>query len=223
MTALWAGTAAAQAPPTPQTPPAIQVETPVPAAVIRGRVTSFPDGAPLARARIILARPGAEYSFVTLTAEDGTYEISALEGANDYMLSASKTGYAPRMYGEHPLPEPPTPIVLADGQTLENIDVALAEQLWVSGRILDADGTPFARAIVSALRAVFIEDRREMVTVAEIITNDKGEYRLFGLPAGQYFISAIDPAFLSTRDHLGPLVYAATFYPGVASPEGPRA
>ena len=223
--ALGAGAARAQAPQapqTPQTPPGIQVDTPkpVPTGVIRGRVTSFPDGVPLARARIILTRPAAEYSFVTLTAEDGTYEISALEGADDYMLSASKTGYAPRMYGEHPLPEPPTPIVLAPGQTLENIDVALAEQLWVSGRILDADGTPFAGAIVSALRAVFVGDRREMVTVAEIITNDKGEYRLFGLPAGQYFISAVDPAFLSTRDHQGPLVYAATFYPGVASPEG---
>ena len=212
----------AQAPQAPQTPPTLQVAEPkpVPTGVVRGRITSFPDGAPLARARIILTRPGAEYAFVALTAEDGTYEIGALEAGNDYMLSASKTGYAPRMYAERQLPEPPAPIVLAAGQTLENIDVALAEQLWVSGRILDADGTPFAGAIVSALRAVFVGDRREMVTVAEIITDDKGEYRLFGLPAGQYFISAVDPAFLATRDHLGPLVYAATFYPGVASPEG---
>lgn len=212
---------APQVPQPPQTPVIQDVETskPPPAGVIRGRITTYPDGAPLARARVILSRPTLEHSYVTITGEDGTYEITALEGANDYMLSASKTGYAPRMWGEHQLPEPPTPIVLTEGQTLENIDVALVEQLWVSGRILDADGTPFAGAIVSALRAVFVEDRREMVTVAEIITNDRGEYRLFGLPAGQYFISAVDPAFLSTRDHQGPLVYAATFYPGVASPE----
>lgn len=212
---------APQMPPPPQAPVIQDVETPKPppAGVIRGRITTYPDGAPLARARVILSRPALEHSYVTITGEDGTYELTGLEGANDYMLSASKTGYAPRMWGEQQLPEPPTPIVLAEGQTLENIDVALVEQLWVSGRILDADGTPFAGAIVSALKAVFVEDRREMVTVAEIITNDRGEYRLFGLPAGQYFISAVDPAFLSTRDHQGPLVYAATFYPGVASPE----
>lgn len=220
--AALGGTAQAQV--VSQTPPpagAIDITTPkpVPSGVIRGRITTFPDGPPLSRARVILSRPGQEHSWVTITADDGTFEITELEAADDYMLSASKTGHAPRMWGEHQLPTPPTPLKLAAGQVLEGIDVALAPHLWVSGRILDADGTPFAGAIVSALRPVFIGDRREMVTVAEIITNDRGEYRLFGLPAGQYFISAVDPAFLATRDHLGPMVYAATFYPGVASPE----
>ncbi|MDQ3170167.1 MAG: carboxypeptidase regulatory-like domain-containing protein [Acidobacteriota bacterium] len=207
----------------PQTPPpgAIDINKPKPppTAILRGRITTYPDGVPLARARVILNRPGLEHSWVTLTGEDGGYEITELDGADDYMLSASKTGYAPRMWGEQQLPTPPTPIKLADAQVLTDIDVALVQQLWVAGKILDADGTPFAGAIVSALRPVFVDDRREMVTVAEIITNDRGEYRLFGLPAGQYFISAVDPAFLATRDHQGPLVYAATFYPGVASPE----
>lgn len=216
------GTAHAQVvTPTPPPPGAIDVNAPkpVPTGVIRGRITSFPDGAPLSRARVILSRPAQEHSWVVITREDGGYEITELEAADDYMISASKTGHAPRMWGEHQLPTPPTPLKLAEGQVLEGIDVALAPHLWVSGRILDSDGTPFAGAIVSALRPVFLGDRREMVTVAEIITNDHGEYRLFGLPAGQYFISAVDPAFLATRDHLGPMVYAATFYPGVASPE----
>ncbi len=214
--------AAQQAPPAQvQTPPVPgQAPKPAPTAVIRGRITTHPDGKPIARARVMLTRPDRPYAWVTITDADGRYEIVQLEGFDNYMISASKTGYAPRVWGEKQLPEVPTPIKLADGQTLENIDVALVEQLWVSGRILDSDGTPFAGAVVSALRPVFVGDRREMVTVAEIITNDKGEYRLFGLPAGQYYISAVDPAFLSTGDHQGPLVYAATFYPGVASPEG---
>ena len=207
-----------------QTPPAGAIDVnkpkPPPTAIIRGRITTFPDGVPLVRARVILSRPGVEHSWVTLTGDDGGYEITELEAAGDYMVSVSKTGYAPRMWGEHQLPTPPTPIKLGPAAVLTDIDVALVQQLWVAGKILDADGTPFAGAIVSALRPVFVSDRREMVTVAEIITNDRGEYRLFGLPAGQYFISAVDPAFLATRDHLGPLVYAATFYPGVASPEG---
>lgn len=207
--------------PTPPQQGAIPIDTPPPppTAIVRGRITTFPAGDPLARARVILSRPGQDHAWVTITDDDGRYEITELAAFDDYMLSASKTGYAPRMWGEHQLPEPPTPIKLGIGQVLENVDVALVEQLWVAGKILDSDGTPFGGAIVSALRPVFVEDRREMVTVAEIITNDKGEYRLFGLPAGQYFISAVDPAFLATRDHLGPLVYAATFYPGVASPE----
>ncbi len=221
--AMSLSAAAAHAQAVVQTPPPgtvdINTPKPPPTAVIRGRITTFPDGTPLPRARVILSRPGQEHSWVTLTGDDGGFEITQLDGAGDYMLSASKTGYAPRMWGEHQLPTPPTAITLGTAQVLTDIDVALVPQLWVAGKILDSDGTPFAGAIVAALRPVFIEDRREMVTVAEIITNDRGEYRLFGLPAGQYFISAVDPAFLSTRDHQGPLVYAATFYPGVASPE----
>ena len=201
-------------------PPPGEVAKPAPTAILRGRVVTHPDGKPIARARVMLTRPDKTYAWVTITDAEGRYEITELEGFDNYMLAASKSGFAPRIWGEKQLPEPPTPLKIADAQTLENIDVALAEQLWVSGKILDSDGTPFAGAVVSALRPVFVGDRREMVTVAEIITNDKGEYRLFGLPAGQYFISAVDPAFLSTGDHQGPLVYAATFYPGVASPEG---
>jgi hypothetical protein len=201
-------------------PPPGEVPKPVPTAIIRGRIVTHPDGKPIARARVILSRPDKTYAWVTITDAEGRYEITELEAFDNYMISASKSGYAPRVWGEKQLPEPPTPIKLADKQVLENIDVALVEQLYVAGKILDSDGTPFAGAVVSALRPVFVGDRREMVTVAEIITNDKGEYRLFGLPAGQYFISAVDPAFLSTGDHQGPLVYAATFYPGVASPEG---
>lgn len=206
--------------PGPATPLPGQVEKPAPTAVVRGRITSHPDGRPLSRARVMLQRPDKAYAWVTITDTDGRYEIRELEAFDNYMLSVSKTGFAPRVWGEQQLPALPTPITLTDGQVVDNIDVALAEQLWVSGKILDSDGTPFAGAVVSALRPIFVGDRREMVTVAEIITNDKGEYRLFGLPAGQYFISAVDPAFLSTGDHQGPLVYAATFYPGVASPEG---
>lgn len=209
------GKPGAQTPPIPTEPP-----KPQPTGIIRGTITTFPDGKPLARARVILTRPDKTYAWVTLTDAEGRYEIAELEPFDNYMLSANKSGYVPRVWGEKQLPELPDPIKLADGQVLEKIDIALAEQLWVSGRILDSDNTPFAGAVVSALRPVFVGDRREMVTVAEIITNDKGEYRLFGLPAGQYFISAVDPAFLSTGDHQGPLVYAATFYPGVSSPEG---
>lgn len=200
-----------QGPPQPPKPP--------PTAVLRGRVTTYPDGRPVARARVLLTRPDKSYARVTITGADGRYEITQLEDFDNYMLSANKTGFAARVWGEQPLPAPPTPLKLAAGQILESIDVALAAHLSLSGRILDEDGTPFAGAVVSALRSVIMDGRRELIPVAEIITNDKGDYRLFGLPAGLYFISAIDPAFLSAGDHLGPLEYPPTYYPGVPSAE----
>lgn len=190
-----------------------------PTAVLRGRITTHPDGRPLARARVLLSRPDKSYARVTLTDQDGRYEITELEDFDNYALVASKTGYAARAWSEQPLPAPPTPLKLAAGQILDNIDVALATHLSISGRIFDSDGTPLGGAVVSAVKAVFMDGRREMIPVAEIITNDRGEYRLFGLPAGLYFLTAMDPAFLSAGDHLGPLEYSPTYYPGVASAE----
>lgn len=198
----------------------VEAEKPVPSGVIRGRITTFPDGEPIARARVLLQRSDREYAWVAITDADGRYEIPELEGFDRYMLSASKTGYAARMWGEQQLPAAPTPLTLADGQVLENVDVALIEHVWVAGRILDSDGTPFGGAVVSAMRPVYVGDRRELIPVAEIITDDRGAYRLFGLPPGQYYITAVDPAFFSTGDHHGPLVYAPTFYPGVVSLDG---
>lgn len=211
---------AGQAKPPVGTPQKVEAEKPVPSGVIRGRITTFPGGRPIARARVLLQRSDRDYAWVAITDAEGRYAIPELEGFDRYMLSASKTGYAARMWGERQLPAAPAPLTLADGQVLEHVDVALIEHLWVAGRILDSDGTPFGGAVVSAMRPVYVGDRRELVTAAEIITNDRGEYRLFGLPPGQYYITAADPAFFSTGDHQGPLVYAPTFYPGGVSPDG---
>lgn len=211
---------APQKPPAKPGAPAVVAPEKLPAtSAIRGRVTTYPDGRPLARARVMLTRPDKNYAWVRLTDDDGRYEITELEAFDNYMLSASKTGFTPRVWGEQQLPALPTPLKLGPAQTLERIDVALAAHLWISGKVLDSDGTPFGGAVVAALKPVVVGEAREMVPAAEIITNDKGEYRLFGLPPGQYFITATDPAFMSAGDNQGPLVYGPTFYPGVASAE----
>ena len=48
-------------------------------------------------------------------------------------------------------------------------------------------------------------------------SDDRGEFRLTGLPAGQYYVSAFDPAFAHVGDETGPLRYGATYFPGVLS------
>jgi len=101
----------------------------------------------------------------------------------------------------------------------EGIVVQLASQVSIAGRVLDEDGTPFAGAFVEAMRAVFEGDRRTLVTVAEAITDDRGEFRLVGIPPGQYYLSAFDPAFSNVGDKDGQLFYSPTFYPGVIFPD----
>src|SRR5262249_24015327 len=48
---------------------------------------------------------------------------------------------------------------------------------------------------------------------------DRGQFRLIGLPAGEFFVTAQDPAFQRVGDTDGPLRYVPTFYPGVLTAE----
>lgn len=216
------GQPVAQVTPPPPEPP--------PTGLLTGRVTSLGDNKPLARARVVLtadeifncppntpAEKRAEcprYNRTAITDSDGRWAIDKLPKGKTFVVTVSKTGFAPRAYGETPPAVVPSYIELRADEKKENIDVQLAAQNFIAGRLLDEDGTPFAGALVEALRAVYTNGQRSFVTVAESITDDRGQFRLFGIPPGQYFITAFDPAFAKVGDNLGQLFYGPTFYPG---------
>ena len=58
-----------------------------------------------------------------------------------------------------------------------------------------------------------------MVTVAEALTDEQGGFRLTGLPPGQYYLSAFDPAYADVGNAGGQLFYSPTFYPGGVFPD----
>lgn len=204
-----------EVPKTDATPP------PIPKGVIAGRVTTFATNAPIVRARVILSADPALLPFprVLLTEGDGTFRFTDLPATDTFLVTVTKSGYAPRAFGEAPPAVPPTLITLAQDQVKENVVIQLADQVSITGRVLDEDDTPFAGALVEAMRAVFQGERRTLVTVAEAVTDDRGEFRLIGLPPGQYYLSAFDPAFQSVGDKEGQLFYSPTFYPGVVFPD----
>src|SRR5262249_26889546 len=51
-------------------------------------------------------------------------------------------------------------------------------------------------------------------SVASGQTDDRGEFRLFGLGPGSYYVSAQDPAFRSVSSPRGVQHYSPTYYPG---------
>ena len=63
-----------------------------------------------------------------------------------------KGGYVTLEYGQRRPYEPGTPVILADGQTLTSINVALPRGSVIAGRVTDEFGEPIARAQVQALR-----------------------------------------------------------------------
>ena len=182
---------------------------------IAGIVKSAADDTPIARARVAAVATDAEPR-VALTGVDGRYSFSDLP-AGSYIITATRTGYASRAYRQGRIAA--GAVELAANQRLTNIDLVLEPGRHIVGRILDEDGTPFAGAAVEALVARSDRGQEALIAVATSRTDDRGEFRLYGLPAGRYFVSAADPAFGSVATPNGVLRYSPTYHPGVASPD----
>jgi hypothetical protein len=79
---------------------------------------------------------------------------------------------------------------LTEGQLLRDVKLEMAATGSISGKILAADGSPAARVQVMALEASYQSGRRLLGLLQSAITDDRGEYRLFYLPPGRYFVGA---------------------------------
>ncbi len=196
---------------------------------LRGRVQAADTGAIVRRAqvRISSADIGTKTAF---TDAQGRYEFKDLP-AGRFSLSVSKSGFVTMQYGQSRPFEPGRPIELTDGQVLEKADVALPRGSAVQGHILDEFGDPVADASVTAMRMQYAGGRRRLTPMGRAsVTNDQGYFRVFGLPPGEYYVSAsVRTINTMVMDMLGGSGggpsgsnnnsgYAASYYPGTASP-----
>jgi hypothetical protein len=191
----------------------LRASAPQAAGSLGGRVVHAETRAPVSRARITLTSPALSEPRATISAPDGAYEFRNLP-AGAYTLAARRTGFAAYRHGER-RGGPPVPLALADGQSVGGIELALVPAGVIVGQVLDEDGAPFAGAAVDALVSRLENGQATLVSVATADTDDRGGFRLTALPAGQYYVSAFDPAFANVGDATGPLRYTATYYPGV--------
>src|SRR5206468_5450232 len=86
--------------------------------------------------------------------------------------------------------QPGTPVTLADGQELATIDLRVVRGGVITGRVLDEDGEPLARAVVTVQRYQYVRGERQLSPAGGDQTDDRGQYRVFGLPPGDYYVSA---------------------------------
>lgn len=199
-------------------PPPVAVGTtqtsPAGAATITGRVVTQEDASTgIARARVVLTGETIAEPRVAISTENGSFTFEALP-AGAYLVTASASGFASQAYAETRTGTAPR-VTLTDGQKLTGLQIELARAGVIAGQILDEDNRPFVGATVEALVPRTQESRVDLLGVASATSDDRGEFRLTGLPAGEYFVSASDPAFSKVGDHTGPLRYVPTFYPGV--------
>jgi hypothetical protein len=158
-----------------------------PTGFISGRVTDADTAAPLRNARIGLVPEQGEEPDPVLTDAEGRFKISGLPPGR-YTLVASKPGYVSLRYGARGALDRPSPIDVP--QDTAPIDVRLPRGAALSGRLVDDLGEPIPDVRVTAGVVVRTSAGMRLTAVRSADTDDLGEYRIAGLPAGTYVVSA---------------------------------
>jgi hypothetical protein len=189
-------------------------------AIIRGRVTLASGAQPVARASVRASSPTLKTPRAVKTDANGRYEISELP-AGKYVVSVVKANFVTAAFGQTRPLGPGAPFDLADGQ-IANVNLALSHSGVIAGRIVDEFGDPVTDAQVATMRYVYVNGERRLVQTGggRGSTNDIGEFRMFGLPPGDYFVSARlqNNTFSETDDRAENRAgYALTYYPGTAN------
>ena len=142
--------------------------------------------------RRIEMSPGVTNIQVSNTASTDSAGQFAITGIapGKYRLSAERSGFINTQYGARGPNKPGTLLTLEPGQKSSDLAMRLTPQGVIAGRVLDEDGEPVANVDVQVLRQQYMQGRKQMARTGGATTNDLGEYRVFGLPPGRYFVSA---------------------------------
>src|SRR5688572_32894324 len=195
-------------------------------AVVRGRVLAAeaPNGlrrAQISLSRVDAAQPGQQYRRVTTTDAEGRFQFGDLP-AGRFSITADKAGYVALQYGQRRPYEAGTPVTLSDGETLDRVDFMLPRGSVISVRVTDEFGEPVAGVQVQVQRYQYGPDGQRRLTSAGTqtpfaTTDDRGEFRAFGLMPGEYVVVASMRALggvTGTGANDTSEGFAPTFYPG---------
>ena len=217
--AALAGTFATAAPATAQPPRDRVLRPPAEQVAIRGQVVAADTGAPLARALVrVSSRPGRP---TATTDANGRYELLVPPGS--YTIQASKPAYMTLSYGQRRAFEPGTIVEARAGGALEGISFTLPRGAVITGTVFEPFGEPAVGVGIRVLRYEYADGGWRLASTGRrspfgTTTDDRGIFRVFGLPPGSYYVEASSSPF-RFRPGSGAREYAPTFYPGTTSIE----
>ena len=145
---------------------------------------------------------------------DGRFTFDNLP-AGRYWVTASRNGYlngGPRFGGGMR----GGMVSLSSGQHSEGVVLRLTPSAVIAGRITTEGDEPVPNVFVQAMKYTYQGDKRQLADMGTSTTNDRGEYRIWGLAPGKYYVRATHPRGGSVRP--GSQVYVPVFYPGVSDP-----
>ncbi len=204
-----------------------------PTASIEGLVLRAGTREPVAGVEITLRRVGGGAtdgnismrisSLATHTGRDGKFAFNGLD-AGSYRVTAARNGYVKQEYGQRTHGGQGISVDLAARQELKDITFDLTPTGNLEGRVSNEAGDAVTGMHVQILRSVYSANgTRTLRTVASARTNDRGEYRLYWITPGRYYLNVgsgnpDQRSEGSSANEVAVRQYPTTFYPGTLDP-----
>ena len=189
---------------------------------VSGTVVRSRDSSPIRNATVQLVNDSdREHQIATKTTADGRFLLKNVP-AGQYKLIVDRNGYVSQELGQKKPGDPGAMFTLRPGQRIDDLIFKLGLAGVISGKVLDEYGEPVAGAAVRAMRQVYTDGHKALQVASEKETNDLGEFRVFGLKPGRYYISAEvlawnrivgDREFTSPEQSSGEKGYTIIYYP----------
>ena len=168
-----------------------------------GGVVTGGDSQPVRRAVVTLTGTGLPGPRAATTDDDGRFVFEGLSGGN-FNLTATRPGYVTTAYGAtRGWRSPGVPIALKPGERLTTVAIRLIKGAVITGRVTDPGGRPLEGLWINIREIRTIGGRTTYAAVPanDIVpsantqptvayTDDRGIYRVFGLPPGTFIVSA---------------------------------
>ena len=194
------------------------------AAALNGNFTTGGINAPLPQAPSPRT-PGAAVAPLPIppvtTSREGKFLVPDLDEGS-YRILVTVDGFVRQEYGQRALSGSGTTLRLARGEILKDLVVRMTRTGNVSGRINDDKGQPASGVLLQLVKVSYnSEGQRVFQTAGGARTNDRGEYRIYWITPGRYYLTAGTPPGPSTgfglrnvsiNEPLSPYVF--TYYPG---------
>jgi hypothetical protein len=146
--------------------------------------TSLPP-TPLARVLVTISGPSLKSGRTVITDEQGRFVFRNLP-TGTFTIVAARPPYVKTAFGAKRPGRAGTPIDLAASQRVAGVTIPLARGAAITGMIRNAGGEPASGVKVEVMPL----DTQAGPPGAPVLTDDRGVYRVFGLPPGKYVVSA---------------------------------
>ncbi len=150
---------------------------------VEGKVVNSVTGAPVKKAVVDLRNPNGQSTYVTTTDQFGKFHIDNVK-PETYSAIADAEGFTTIIGRQVKV------FTVGASQQLTGIEIAVMPLSSISGKVVDENQEPLDGVNIMVMRYTYNNGTKVLQVFSSTQTDDRGQYRIFGLEPLRYFVAA---------------------------------